>query len=64
MLPHGQRSAPATEEHWTDPDTRLVHHRVPFLSDAQFQMLVDVTRHASTAVAYSLEVVACYAGDT
>ena len=26
MLPHGQRTTPATDEYWVDPDTKLVHH--------------------------------------
>ena len=64
MLPHGQRSAPATDEYWVDPVTKLVHHRLPHLSDAQFQQMVAVTReYASTTVAYSLAEVSGYTGE-
>ena len=64
MLPHGQRTAPATDEYWTDPVTKLVHHRLPHLTEQQFQGLVDVTRQfAGTAVAYSLSEVTGYTGE-
>ena len=63
-LPHGQRHAPASSEYWTDPETKLVHHRLPHLSDAQFQQLVAVTRqYAATTTAYTLEQVTGYTGE-
>lgn len=63
-LPHGSRTAPATSEYWVDPETKLVHHRLPHLTDHQFQQLVQVTRqYADSVVAYTLEQVTGYTGD-
>lgn len=64
MLPHGSKSAPDSTQYWVDPQTQLVHHRLPELSDAEFMQLVQVTReHAEGTVAYNMDQITGYNGD-
>ena len=63
-LPHGVKSVVDTSEYWTDPETQLVHHRLPELSKEQFMQMVQVTRqYASKVVAYNMEQITGYTGD-
>ena len=67
-LPDGAKSSIDSDEYWQDPETQLMHHKLPaaVVSDAQFQKLVDVTRkHAlsdKSCVAYSLDDITGYSG--
>ena len=63
QLPHGVSSKTNPDELWKDPETGLLHHRIPGLSEPEFQQLVAVCReHAEGAVAYSLERISGYTG--
>ena len=63
-LPHGVKNVVDKSEYWTDPLTHLVHHRLPELTEQQFQQLVSVTRkYAQDVTAYSLDQITGYSGD-
>ena len=62
-LPDGHVTKPDPKEYWKDPETKLTLHRLPHVSDEQFQKLVEVTRkHADAVVAYSLDQITGYKG--
>jgi RNase H-like domain found in reverse transcriptase/Reverse transcriptase (RNA-dependent DNA polymerase)/Integrase zinc binding domain/PHD-finger/Integrase core domain/C-5 cytosine-specific DNA methylase len=64
VLPHGSKAAPSSAEYWTDPETQLLHHRLPELTEEQFMQLVGVTRkYASSTVAYNLDQITGYSGE-
>jgi site-specific DNA-cytosine methylase len=62
-LPDGVRTKPDPSEYWKDPVTKLTLHKLPHLSEVQFQELVKVVRkHADGVVAYTLQQITGYTG--
>jgi transposase InsO family protein len=63
FMPDGVRTSVDPAHRWTDPETGLLHHKLPTVTETQFQKLVDVTRHYATdTVAYTLEQITGYVG--
>ena len=62
-IPDGVRTSVPPEDHWLDPETELVHHRLPHVSEEDFHKLVSVTRaYATDTVAYTLDQITGYEG--
>jgi hypothetical protein len=63
-LPDGIKSKPDPTEYWKDPETKLTLHRLPHLTQEQFDQMVNVTRkHADGVVAYTLLQITGYNGN-
>jgi transposase InsO family protein len=62
-VPDGVRTKVDPEEYWKDPQTKLMMHRLPHLTNDQFQSLVHVLQqHADAVVAYKLTQITGYRG--
>ena len=63
FLPEGVRTSVPASDSWVDPQTQLIHHRLPHVTSDEFQKLVDVTReYANDTVAYTLDQITGYEG--
>jgi site-specific DNA-cytosine methylase len=62
-VPDGVRTKVDPKEYWKDPVTKLTLHKLPHLTDEQFNSLVNVLReHHKEAVAYTLTQITGYRG--
>jgi hypothetical protein len=62
-VPDGVRTKVDPEEYWKDPQTKLMMHRIPRLTDEQFHSPVQVLhQHADVVVAYKVTQITGYRG--